>query len=185
MAFQKTNSKSFYQLLITTVKDAHPEFRSMAENFILEERLTDQREDSYESHIAAPASVGDWQRRHNRYIDEKINVRSEMPETFTEHNQPNLLSNIEKDQYLVRLENVTDLRKSLDLVDNQLIDYLNEFIKNLENKAAHDISARAIVEKTLADWNMTRDLRPIFVGFWDEVADLFSDVEGKKPKTPD
>lgn len=180
MAFQKTKFNSFYQLLKTTIKNSHPEQRAFAENFVLEERLTEQREDSYETHITTPANIGDWKERHEGYISEKVYVVSGTPETFTEHNQPNLLSKLDENQYLVRLEDVTHLSSALALTNNLIIDHLNAFIKDPGDKTAHDI-----VEKMLADWNMKRDRRPIFVGFWDEVEDLFIDSEGKERKNPD
>ncbi|MBF8275866.1 MAG: hypothetical protein HW390_939 [Candidatus Brocadiaceae bacterium] len=180
MAFQKTKSSSFYQFLKTTAKGSHPELRVIAENFILEERLTGQREDSYESHIAAPANVGDWQEGHEGYVAEKINVVSGTPETFTAQNQPNLISKLDENQYLVRLENATRLGNALGLTNNELIDYLSTFIKNPGDK-----DAPAIVEKILADWNKTRDHRPVFVGFWDEVKDLMVDPEGKDRDAPE
>lgn len=180
MAFQKTKFNSFYQLLKTTIKNSHPEERPIAENFVLEERLTGQREDSYETHITTPANIGDWKERHEGYISEKIYVVSGTPETFTEHNQPNLLTNIDKDQYLVRLEDVTHLSNALALTNNQMIDHLSELIKNPGNKTAHDI-----VEKILAVWNIKRDRRPIFAGFWGEVKDLLVDSDGKELKDPE
>ncbi len=97
------------------------------------------------------------------------------PETFTAQNQPNLISKLDENQYLVRLENATSLRNTLALTNNELIDYLNKVIKEPGNKEAHDI-----VEKILADWNKTWDHRPVFVGFWDEVKDLLVDSEGKE-----
>jgi hypothetical protein len=180
MAFQKTKSNRFYQFLKTTIKNSHPELRPIAENFILEERLTEQREGSYETHITTPADVGDWKERHEGYISEKVYVVSGTPETFTDHNQPNLLSKLDENQYLVRLEDVTRLSNALALTNNLMIDYLNAFINDTGDKTAYDI-----VEKVLADWNTKRDRRPVFAGFWGEVKDLFVDSEGKERKHPD
>lgn len=180
MAFQRTKFDIFYQLLKTTIKNSNPEQRAVVENFVLEERLTEQREDSYETNIATPTNIEDWIEGHGRYISEKIYVYSGTPETFTDHNQPNLLTNIDKDQYLVRLEDVTHLSNSLALANNQIIDHLNDFLKNPGNKTAHDI-----VEKILAVWNIKRDRRPIFAGFWGEVKDLLVDSARKELEDPE
>lgn len=175
MAFQKTKFSVFYKLLKDTIQNSHPELHAVAENFVLEERLTEQREDSYEAFITSPINEINWHGGHGKYIKENIFVSPGTPETFTNHNQPNLLTNIDKDQYLVRLEDISNPVNRTGHSANEMFVYINNFHKNPGNNAAKDI-----IEKFLTNWNRIRDFRPIFAGFWGEVKDIFTDLKGNE-----
>lgn len=73
MAFQKEKFARFYELIKAT-KNSHLEVRGVAENFILEERLTAAREDGYGEYVATSIDVGNWQMEHENYLAEKINI---------------------------------------------------------------------------------------------------------------
>ncbi len=145
------------------------EYRAIAENFILEERLTEEREDSYAHYVVSPQDWGDWKFGHENYVSDKITLRKGTPETFTNLNGPNLLPEIEQEQFLVRVENLTELaeRAQYDNDIAQLIDDITRFLEDRTNQEAADV-----VEDFLSDCNKYRDLRPTFVGFWGEVKDL-------------
>ena len=172
MAFQKNKFSAFYQLLKDTNLNSHSEESAIAENFILEERLSEQREDSYEEHANSPVNMEEWNFGHENYISDKINVTTGSPETFSDYNDSNLLNNIEPDQYLVRIEKIDQPSSSMGIDNNQMVDYLKAFIENAESLD--------IIEKFLADWNRNRDLRPMFAGFWGEVKDIFTDQNGNE-----
>ena len=128
MAFQRKKFSPFYQFLKNTTRNSHSEESAVAENFILEERLTNQREDNYGEHAHSSVNTGDWISSHGDYIYDKINVYSGTPETFKNHNNPNLLNNIEENQYLARLEAIEWPSSLMGKDINQMIDYLNRFI---------------------------------------------------------
>lgn len=177
MAFQRRKFSTFYQLLKDTNRNSHAEECSVAENFILEERLTEQREDNYGEHINSSVGIDNWVLGHKNYISDKINVYSGTPETFTNYNNVNSLNNIEEDQYLVRIEAIDWPSSLIGKDTNQMVDYLKDFVENAGNPD--------IIKKFLADWNRERDLRPIFVGFWGEVKDIFTDTIGKEINNDD
>lgn len=175
MAFQRDKYNNFFQLLKRIQSTAHPEEQAIADNFILEERLTDEREDSYATFLISLRDLDDLKFDHENYVARKVKIPDkrkrlqETPETFSSINTPNLLPEIEQDQYLVRVENLVQLAKVAQYEDdiNLLVNYFENFIKNPKNKNVADI-----VKDFLLDCNRNRDLRPSFVGFWGEVKDL-------------
>ena len=107
MAFQEDRFNDFYQMLRAELGGSEVQQRAVAENFLLEERLTAAREDSYEGHLEAPADFGDWNFCHENYLAEKITIKERklgLPETFMDIKRPTFLSGLPEDQYLVRLE---------------------------------------------------------------------------------
>jgi hypothetical protein len=171
MAFQRDKFDSFFKLL-KTVQGYHPEARAIAENFILEERLTEVREDSYSEYVVSPGNLDDWNFWHeNKYLPNEIKLHQGqgIPQTFTDLNSPNLLLEIEQDQYLIRLENLVELAK-IARSDNDIALLSDFFIKFLKDPT--DQKATDVIKDFLSDCNRVRDLRPIFVGFWGEVKDL-------------
>lgn len=156
--------------MLKTTLGSHSEERAVAENFILEERLNVEREDSYAQFVMLPENVDDWYVEHQRYLSAKIRVLKGTLETFTHVNSRNLQSGIDQDQFLVRVENLHRLVKVArsDAETAKLVEYFARFVE-----APSDPEAAAVVEKFLSDCNRCRDSRPTFVGFWGEVKDLF------------
>ncbi|MFH1860962.1 MAG: hypothetical protein ABH870_08160 [bacterium] len=172
MAFKRDKFNSFSSCLKTVQGYRYPEARAIAENFILEERLTEEREDSYSKYIVSPGNLEDWKFWHeNEYLPNKIKLcqGQGIPQTFTDLNSPNLLLEMEQDQYLIRVENLAELAK-LSRSDNDIVSLSGFFIKFLKDPT--DQRAADVIEDFLSDCNRARDLRPIFVGFWGEVKDL-------------
>jgi len=169
MAFQKSNFSTFLKMFKTT-QGSHFEERAVAENFILEERLSEEREDSYAQFIMLLKNVDDWYVEHRRYLSAKIRLLKGTPETFTDLNSRNLQTGIDQDQFLVRVENLDRLVKVArsDSETDKLIEYFARFIED-----PSDPEAVAVLEKFISDCNKCRDSRPIFAGFWGEVKDLF------------
>ncbi|MBU2431978.1 MAG: hypothetical protein KKH99_14890 [Proteobacteria bacterium] len=177
MAFQRDEFSNFFKLL-KIVQGFHIEERSIAENLILEERLTEAREDSYAGYITSPQDLGDWEFEHEKYVSGKITLLHGQgtPETFTDLNNPNLLPQIDQDQFLVRVENLAELAKRArgDVDIAPIVDDLKKLIEDPTDHAAIDV-----VEEFLSDYNRNRDLRPIFVGFWGEVKDLLDENDDR------
>ncbi len=168
MAFQKFSG--FFNL-IRTVQNSYPaEDQAVAQNFILEERLTAEREDGYAHYVMSSQNLGDWKFGHKEYLDNKITLYKGTPETFTNLNVPNLLTKIEQEHSLVRVENLDSVLKLTESIDDVtlLTDQISRFLENPK-----DQQAATFVGNFLSEWNKNRDLRPIFAGFWNEVEDIF------------
>ena len=179
MAFQRGKFRNFFKML-KMLQASNPEERTIAENFILEERLTETREDSYANYITSPQELDYWNKEHENYLSYKIKLLQGQgtPETFADLNSPNLLPEIEQDQFLVRLENLAELAK-IAQYDNDvalLIDYITRFLEDRTDQDAVDV-----IEKFLSDCNRYRDLRPTFVGFWGEVKNLLDENDKHWP----
>jgi hypothetical protein len=172
MTFEKLNN--FEELLKQTIKDNDPETQALAENFILEERITKEREKGYSEYIESALDFDQWNHNHEEYVLERINLDktdTKPVETFTDHNKLNIFKQIEPDQYLVRLERIEFpargiMREGID----QVVDYFDDFIKTPEQSQPADF-----IENFLEKWNDKRDLRPVFAGFWGEVKQFFVD----------
>ncbi len=83
MAFERTKFVDFAGFLKSESGNPDIEKRIVAENFILEERLTEQREDSYkdsyDKYIPSSPDSG-WKGRHENYLAEKIHIKPGTPE---------------------------------------------------------------------------------------------------------
>lgn len=175
MAFERPEFEPFYRLLKTASGDADMEKRCIAENFILEERLTQEREDSYGEHLEVPVDEKAWGKTHKNYVDKNIIIKSGIPETFSDANKPNIIPELDKDQYLVRLENIGRLDRFLDGKVDDLINHGLAYIKDENNS-----NSKKIIKEFLARWNKSRDNRPAFAGFWGEVKDIFTNAAGDR-----
>ena len=77
MAFQKDKFRTFFKLLAKETQGDDFEYQAIAENFILEERLTGEREDSYAHYVVSPQDWGDWKFGHENYVYAKIELSKE------------------------------------------------------------------------------------------------------------
>lgn len=76
MAFQRDTFSSFFNLL-KTIQGSHlVEERALAESFILEERLTEAREDSYARCVSSPQDMDDW---NYLGLPEKVKIGIQRP----------------------------------------------------------------------------------------------------------
>lgn len=150
-----------------------------AHNFLLEERFTDQRLNSYDSHAGistAPAGMNEWFVRHRLYVDDCIWTENDPPETFTAFNSGNFLSSIQegKDQWIIRLEDArwpcSFVPESIEELENLVVTYHTDSDEDEKAKA------RGQLQEILNVWNDNRDRRPSYAAFWGEVKDLFEPV---------
>jgi len=181
MAFDRRKYGDFSRLLERAAKSDETEKRCIAENFILEERLPELREDSYEGFIKDPASEHHWFDGHRNYIEENIYIEGSdnpgpesFPETFAAINSANFLD-LQQEQQVIRLENGSALARFLGLTENHIMDNLSDYLKDRTDR--HN---QYIINQLFSTWNRKRDSRPIFAGFWGEVKDLFIDGEGNE-----
>ncbi len=178
MAFKK--NKNFYNNL-KNIATSENESRLIAQNFILEERLQTEREQVYSETIKDKHSKSEnWEFAHHNYLHKKIYIqqnKNKLPETFTDTNKINLLNKIDENQYLVRLENINDAISLTDFKEDEA-DLLNILKKVSEQDKSHTENNK---DRTLQDffdsWNLKRDKRPIFAGFWGEIKDIFKNKE--------
>ncbi len=181
MAFENELFKSYYRLLQDLLNAASIEERVVAENFLLEERLNAARENNYTALIGTPTDFSAWNNGHQNYCSGKIKclVRATVPETFTDLNRSNFLYGLEASQYIIRVENLNALLK-VSRLEPETTTYERFIGRLLADK--NDAEAKNVVTDFLRSCNANRDFRPLFVGFWGEVRDLF---ETDDPKWPD
>lgn len=150
----------------------------VAHNFLLEERFTDQRLNSYDHYanisITPPAEIKEWNKSHNRYVDDCIWTENHPPETFTDFNKDNFLSSqIQegKDQWIVRLEGAmwpcSLIPESEKELENLIVSYHTDPDKD------ERVKARSHLQEIINKWNEIRDWRPSYAAFWGEIKDLF------------
>jgi len=176
VAFERHKFAGFTRLLNSLSQAPGIEMRCIAENFLLEERLPVEREDSYEEHLEYPLDEESWNSVHEEYVDAKIYVRSGSPETFSPINRPNLILTVDPDQFLVRVENIRDVEFYNGKTPLDIIKYCHDFLKDPENT-----EKREIIKDFLKKWHESRDLRPVFAGFWGEIEDIFSKANKNNP----
>lgn len=180
MAFERPGFESFYRLIKETSR--HPDIRKrcIAENFILEERLTEEREDNYGKHFEKPVNEETWDDGHEDYVYKRIYSSSGIPETFEDINKPNLLPAFDSDQYLVRLEDIGRLNRLYAKTAVEIMKHFSDFLKDPET-----LESANIIKSFFSAWNKKRDYRPIFAGFWGDVKDIFTDAAGNRVENED
>lgn len=177
MAFQRPQYRFLFDLL-PVARLSHWEERVIAENFVLEERLSAAREGNYAQFVAAPADIGEWRFAHENYLSAKI--RTAAPEAFAELNERNWLPDLEPDQFVLRVENLAQLLKLAQHDENELTPLMDHMQRLITDRNDHE--AEQVVAEFLADYNRARDHRPLFVGFWGEVKDLFEPEQKNWPE---
>lgn len=174
MAFQKDNHNAFYEFLKSRV-NLHTDNIPVAENFILEERLDEKREESYSKFVIEPKDFDQWEEQHNRYTYGRIYLDSidETPETFSHINKQNFIENPDSDQALIRLELLQEQCGKSNLGIIEMVKVISKYIKQANKSEMTDEYNK--IAKLFSDWNRVRENRPMFAGFWDESKDLFLD----------
>jgi len=143
-------------------------------NYLFEERVASTRQEGYEAALGLPsASLKAWRNRHRDYVYRKVRVigQGETPETFTQANAEALLSGLDENQWIVRLENLDSViaRKGSATALSTIQDQLDLFRKG--DDQADALNARRFLEDLCETWNtaVRRDRRPSFAAFLDEV----------------
>lgn len=181
MSFESEQFSHLYLLIQHLLNTDAIDERIVAENFLIEERLSTGRENNYATRIGTPINFPAWHNGHQNYCSERIksSTPSTIPETFTEVNQLNFLNDLELSQYIIRVESLSALLKIARL-EPEITTYEHFIGRLLANQ--NDVEAKNVVTDFLRSCNANRDFRPLFVGFWGEVRDLF---ETDDPEWPD
>jgi len=156
----KPETQSFLDQLSRATYIKHA---AIADNCRFDERVTPARWDEFEDKLpnSTQLSWEDWCEAESIHYRNKIAVTSNsVPDSFLEINRNALLKNIETNRIVVRLENLT----------HRLERFTFETLQNLLNSQQDgDKQASLILAQYIEDWNSTRDGRPMFAAFYDEV----------------
>lgn len=142
-----------------------------------EEQVGLTRLAAYEQSISLPTVPGtyrDWAQRHEKkHIPERIFIAdsNSVPDTFLALNDLAQFSEIEENQWLVRVENITTV------LPKTRLQSISELTTSFLNAANGDLAAQDIVNQFVQDWNGRRDARPMFAAFKSELDSEFNDVD--------
>jgi hypothetical protein len=148
------------------------DFRFVARNFLLDERVPFPREDSYKSTVALSdfRSETGWRDAHEEYLSARLFVTHGPPETFTNANRGNLLSDLEPRQHLIHLERAEPIARSAGTRADRLLEIAGDFLAGQDG-------LRGTLADTLEVWLRSRHRGPVFSSFWGEFSDLFEPDE--------
>lgn len=142
---------------------------AVADNCRFDERASRDRWHQFDALVSGVATSRpvtnweDWAEANRIHLDLKCNVDSEsVPDAFLEMNRDAWLNALSEDQTLVRIEALPRALNSsaLDL------DTLSDLLRRSANG---DGDADHAVRSFLDAWNQSRDARPTFAAFYDEV----------------
>lgn len=181
-------SGDFANFLRTLAQDATlGDDRFSARNYLLDEWLGDSRGADYVARLGgSPADFADWNAKHNSYFTDRVAPArpasglparvdpnsSTWPETFQDDRAAR---DIDDAVMLVRIEDAARVARQAGLANASLSSLIAEYLTD-----PTDDTVRTQLTGVLAAWQMTNDMRPIFVGLWDEVSDVLP-VAGASP----
>lgn len=142
---------------------------AIADNCRFDERASDKRWHQYGSVlskiVAHPVAVTwqDWTETKKLYVEQYCHVPSyDTPDAFLPVNQPAWIDGLSENQSLVRMEAISRPLMAAGLSLDDLRD-------SHDRAGAGDADARSIVRSFCETWNQSRDGRPMFAAFYDEV----------------
>lgn len=163
------DNPEFAALLDQLAASRNPRDAAVADNYRFEERVGAQRRQEYENGLISPVNIKDWRDHHNgNYVANRVQAGGNefIPDTFLESNRPLLLSDIPKNEVLIRVESLHfPLGLNTAISYAQLADLLNK--RDQPDTVA---PLRTFVE----EWNKARDNRPMFGAF---LGDVQNDAE--------
>ena len=148
---------------------------AVADNCRFDERTSTARWDRFEAMLprstTGPDAIDwlDWTETNQLHLDRYCRVPStDVPDAFHDVNQDAWLDGLAEEQFVVRIENLTRALRFSALS-------LPELRELLQQADAGDSNAVRAVDFFLEDWNRSRDARPAFAAFHDEVQDEADD----------
>jgi hypothetical protein len=163
---------------------ATPQGAFVARNFILDEGVWPERADSYLAQRAV-ADHGDfqsWKERHGAYLKERVrrvhweepldpHDEDVCPETFRFPDRHTPFDSTDRHLHLIRVERVDTIADLARLNTPAILSMAAEVLAN-----AASSETRAAFEGVLEKWFAAKDSRPIYCGFFAELADdVFAD----------
>lgn len=143
-------------------------------NYLFEERMSIDRQVSYETHFVPPEAVlKGWKESHKRYLWNRVFVTAQQwPETFSDINRDAMLIGLDENQYIVRVENLHEALDSQNIALTTLITQLDIWRDTLGDQEAKQ-DAVGFLTQFCEHWNLSvrRQNRPAFAAFFDELDD--------------
>ena len=143
--------------------------RAEAHNIAFEERLDRNRLDALEESVPGPClDYKDLRRHLSDFVTTYVEVAEpHVPPTFRTENSGASMTQLSREQKLVRLENVT-----------RHIANTGRTLADLERSlASTDPAEKATLEDFMDQWNLARDNRPTFAAFKDQLLFEIGDAE--------
>jgi len=181
MAFQAEDN--FCRFLRQTARDPDISRSAPAANFLLDERVPQQREGVFLSQGPTQSppvwDLAAWLSACGNHFNGEIAPPARRPQgcsTFGVTNQPNLLG-LESNQDVVRMESVAglfQLAKTGYSTPTELSEALRQCVSLKGSPGSFDANERSRLERWVDELNRKRDSRPIFVAPFGEVEPLLS-----------
>jgi len=181
VAFQ--GKQPFFAYLQGAAAGTAVDIAAPAENYILDERIPDARENDFlnlNGFAAADHDKDAWFRHHVDYTKDRVALPA-VSGTFTAINQPNWLG-LSPDWDVIRLETLYGLAgraksRGSDVEEAEANDLIQEMLRAREDGSALDPFKEARLEKWLRHINSGSDRRPAFVAPFAEVEDILTQLD--------
>ncbi|MCY2996236.1 MAG: hypothetical protein NTY19_51555 [Planctomycetota bacterium] len=181
MAFQ--GKEPFFAFLQSTAAGAVVEESAPAENYILDERVPNSREDDFLGFNGFATVAHDrnsWFKQHVDYAKDRVALPP-ISGTFTAINQPNWLA-LSPDWDVVRIETIYGLadrakRRGSDVDEAEAGELIREMLRTKAAGTAFDPFREARLEKWIRHVNAGSDHRPAFVAPYAEVQDILKQAD--------
>lgn len=178
MAFQ--GKPPFFTFLQGTAAGPALEEVAPAENYILDERVPNAREDDFLALNGFATTAHDrdsWFKQHVDYTLDRVALPP-VSGTFTNINQPNWLG-LSPDWDVIRIETLYGLcgraaRRGSTLSEAEVNDLIHDFLRARDAGTPFDAWKAAQLEKWLRHVNSGSDRRPAFVAPFAEVEDILN-----------
>jgi hypothetical protein len=177
MAFQKKHS--FFSFLQGKASGSTLEEVAPAENYILDERLPDAREDeffNFNGFSNVAYSNDSWFKQHTDYTMSHV-AQPVTSGTFASINRDNWIRGISPDWDVVRLETISGMRnraKGLDVDESEAAELIEEMLLARKSGDILDPLREARLEKWIQRVNGGADRRPAFVAPFAEVESILA-----------
>lgn len=177
----------FASFLSTTGQDSSlGSDRFAARNFLLDEWVSDERALSYHSSRGTSnhSSIKEWNRVHNEYLESTVfldqpnsgapqyvdlGAFDACPETFRHPDDLTMMGDLEPSLELLRVERAQSIAGAADVRLTDLMHWAH--VASLNPR--RETSEAKVLDVALKRWASTRDLRPVFVGFWEDLHEVF------------
>ena len=167
----------YREFLTQTSRSSDAFVAAVADNCRFDERASASRWQGFEKLLPNPPTGSgaiawaDWKDTYGRYLEQRCEVaRPSVPDAFLEINRDAWLTTLSPNQSVVRIEDLNPPLRASSL----RLDGLRELLQRADDG---DSDAEHAVGTFFNNWNQSRDARPAFVAFSDEVQDELDDAD--------
>nr|VFJ92852.1 MAG: hypothetical protein BECKLFY1418B_GA0070995_103919 [Candidatus Kentron sp. LFY] len=183
----------FASFLTRNASTDNPHYWPVARNFLLDERISLQRAESYRNHgaVAEHESMGKWIDGHNAYLEEEVfipcddskpeppeNIHPEDPEVCPDTFRLPVLSSSLANTLtsdLIRVQKISSFEHALNESPETVLTLATGTL-------AKDQRASQELENLFQQFASVRNWQPVFAGIWEDLSDLFGEApEGDSP----